>query len=65
MAVASGQYSDDSDSEIFRVKRRSATKIEKRSTGGNVVKAGTYEEQVNLKQCKLTVSSSVLANMSI
>lgn len=27
----SGQYSDDSDTEIFRVKRRSSVKVEKRS----------------------------------
>lgn len=30
-ARRSGQYSDDSDTEIFRVKRRSSVKVEKRS----------------------------------
>lgn len=41
-------YSDDSDSEIFRVKRRSSVKAEKK-TANNVMISKFSEQQVNMR----------------
>ncbi|KAF8380738.1 hypothetical protein HHK36_028228 [Tetracentron sinense] len=44
------QYSDDSDSEIFRVKRRSSVKVEKRTV--NTTMMLKFNEQQGLKRLK-------------
>ncbi|XP_010276831.1 PREDICTED: lysine-specific demethylase JMJ706-like isoform X2 [Nelumbo nucifera] len=48
--IVRDQYSDDSDSEIFRVKRRSSVKVKKRTV--NNVMTSKFSEQQGLKRLK-------------